>query len=91
MLGASALRRLKWAETGFSDAKSSMTPPRTSKSKPNENIAPRDAVVPVVTQGLRDAHILLLVPNHDNPKALGDFGCVADDSPQNKAKAQPMT
>ena len=47
----------------------------------------RDADVPVVTQGLRDARVLLLVANRDNPKALGDFGYVVDD----KAKAKPMT
>jgi hypothetical protein len=47
--------------------------------------------VPVVTQGLRDAGVLLLVANRDNPKTLGDFGYVVDDSPQDKAKAKPMT
>jgi hypothetical protein len=29
------------------------------------------------------------VANRDNPKALGDFGCDVDDSPQ--AKAKPTT
>jgi hypothetical protein len=42
-----------------------------------------------VNQALRDALDLLLVANRDNPKALGDFGYVVDDSPQAKAKAKP--
>jgi hypothetical protein len=42
-----------------------------------------------VTQALRDARDLLLVANRENPKALGDFGYVVDDSPQAKAKAKP--
>lgn len=42
--------------------------------------------MPGVTQALRDAPDLLLVPNRDNPKALGDFGYTADDSSQSKAK-----
>jgi hypothetical protein len=44
-----------------------------------------------VTQALRHARDTLLVANRENPKALGDFGFVVDDSPQAKAKpaAQP--
>jgi len=49
----------------------------------------RDAAMPDVTQALRDARDLLLVANRDNPKALGDFGYVVDDTPQAKAKAKP--
>jgi|GEM_PF-7000887 len=49
----------------------------------------RDAAMPDMTQALRDARDLLLVANRDNPKALGDFGYVVDDSPQAKAKPTP--
>jgi hypothetical protein len=49
----------------------------------------RDVSMPVVTQALRDARDTLLVANRENPKALGDFGYVVDDSPQAKAKAKP--
>ncbi len=45
--------------------------------------------MPEVTQALRDARDLLLVANRDNPKALGDFGYVVDDTPQAKAKPAP--
>jgi hypothetical protein len=38
---------------------------------------------------LRDAPDLLLVANRDNPKTLGDFGYVVDDSPQAKPKPAP--
>ena len=46
--------------------------------------------MPKVTQALRDARDVLLVTNRENPKALGDFGYVVDDSPQAKAKAKPV-
>jgi hypothetical protein len=55
---------------------------RTGISRPRRRHAGR-------TQALRDARDLLLVANRDNPKALGDFGYTADDSPQAKAKAKP--
>jgi hypothetical protein len=42
-----------------------------------------------VTQALRDARDLLLVANRKNPKALGDFGLVMDDTTQAKPKAKP--
>ena len=48
-----------------------------------------DVSMPAVTQALRDARDLLLVANRTNPKALGDFGYIVDDSPQAKAKAKP--
>jgi hypothetical protein len=37
-----------------------------------------------MTQALRDARDTLLVANRENPKALGDFGFVVDDSPPGK-------
>jgi hypothetical protein len=45
--------------------------------------------MPDVTQALRDARDLLLVANRDNPKALGDFGYVIDDSPRPSPKLNP--
>jgi len=45
--------------------------------------------MPKVTQALRDARDVLLVANRENPKALGDFGYVVDDSSQPKAKPSP--
>jgi hypothetical protein len=60
-----------------------------SRGKAERKYRARDAAMPGVTQALRDARDLLLVANRDNPKALGDFRCGADDSPQAKAKAKP--
>jgi hypothetical protein len=48
----------------------------------------RDVTMPKVTQALRDARDTLLVANRENPKALGDFGFVIDDSPQDKSQSQ---
>ena len=60
-----------------------------SRRRARHEYRARDAAMPDVTQALRDARDLLLVANRDNPKALGDFGFVVDDSPQAKAKAKP--
>jgi len=49
----------------------------------------RDVTMPKVTQALRDARDTLLVANRENPKALGDFGFVVDDSHQAKGKPKP--
>jgi hypothetical protein len=46
----------------------------------------RKKSVDLPNEPLRDACDLLLVANRENPKALGDFGFVVDDSPQAKAK-----
>jgi hypothetical protein len=40
---------------------------------------PRDVDLPAVTQALRDSRDTLLVANHANPNALGDFGFNVDE------------
>lgn len=49
----------------------------------------RDVSMPAVTQALRDSRDLLLVANRDNPKALGDYSFVVDDTPQAKPATPP--
>jgi hypothetical protein len=59
------------------------------RSKPSGNTAPATPAMPDVTQALHDARDVLLVANRENPKALGDFGYVVDDTAQPKVKAKP--
>jgi len=59
------------------------------RSKAEREYRAGDVTMPKVTQVLRDARDTLLVANRENPKALGDFGFVVDDSPQAKAKPKP--
>jgi hypothetical protein len=44
--------------------------------------------MPDVTQALRDTRDLLLVANHDNQKALGDFGCEMDSPHQTRVRSK---
>jgi hypothetical protein len=88
---SSPLSSLKWTEIGAAladadehDAKAS----QLEKDTETEYRA-RDVSMPVVTQALRDARDLLLVANRKNPKALGDFGLVVDDTAQPKPKTTP--
>jgi hypothetical protein len=54
--------------------------------KPRKNIATATVTMPKVTQALRDARGTLLVANRENPKTLGDFGFVVDDSPPGQSE-----
>ena len=49
----------------------------------------RSVSMPQVTKALRAARDVLLGTYQDNPKTLGDFGYVVDDSPQAKPATTP--
>jgi hypothetical protein len=79
---------LKWSAiaAALADAKTHDDDAADLAKQAEREYNARDAAMPKVTQALRDARDLLLVANRDNPKALGHFGFVVDDSPQAKAK-----
>jgi hypothetical protein len=91
-LGASSpLGNLKWTEIGpaLAAAKTHDDAAGDLSKQAEKEYRDRDVTMPKVTQALRDARDVLLVANRENPKALGDFGYVVDDSPQAKAKPAP--
>jgi hypothetical protein len=88
-LGASSpLGSLPWAQISpaLAAAKTHDDAASDLSKQAEKEYRDRDVTMPKVTQALRDARDLLLVANRENPKALGDFGYVVDDSPQAKAK-----
>jgi hypothetical protein len=87
----SPLGSLQWTEidAALAEAKSHDEKAADLTKQTEREYRARDAAMPKVTQALRDARDLLLVANRQNPKMLGDFGYVVDDSPQAKAKAKP--
>lgn len=82
---------MKWTiiDAAFVDAKTHDGKAAQLEKDMEKEFPARDVSMPVVTQALRGARDLLLVANRDNPKALGDFGYIVDDSPQAKAKPAP--
>lgn len=91
-LGASSpLGNLKWREISpaLAAAKTHDDAASDLSKQAEKEYRDRDVTMPKVTQALRDARDVLLVANRENPKALGDFGYVVDDSPQAKPKPRP--
>jgi hypothetical protein len=89
VLGArSLLRRLPWAEISpaLAAAKTHAAASDLSKQAEKE-YRDRDCHDAERSSGI--ARRARLVANRKNPKALGDFGYVVDDSPQAKAKPSP--
>ena len=86
----SPLSSLKWKEidAALADADTHDKQASQFQKDMEREYRDRDVSMPAVTQALRDARDLLLVANRTNPKALGDFGFIVDDSPQAKAKAK---
>jgi hypothetical protein len=90
---ASPLGSLKWTDIAPALTNAKTHDDKASqleKDMENEYRA-RDVSMPQVTQALRDARDTLLVANRANPKALGDFSFVVDDTPQAAAKTAAKT
>ena len=84
---ASPLSPLKWTaiNAALADAKTHDDEAAKLEKLTEKEYRARDVSMPAVTQALRDARDTLLVANRDNPKALGDFSFVVDDTQQSKA------
>ena len=51
----------------------------------------RDALLPAIDKEIARARDLLLALYADNPRKLGDFGFVVDDSPRAAKRSAPAT
>lgn len=95
-LGAdSQLKGLKWDEinAALANAKTHDDKAAQLEKDMEKEYRARDVSMPAVTQALRDSRDTLLVANRANPKALGDYSFVVDDTPQappaDKAASKP--